>query len=380
MNKFYLVKRYILVSMISIPFTYCGNQTPPTEVSSSIKITRNGDTFLIPKGLQTGRLISKNRACYFDDVDSTEMALNILLETANPRETELVQSIMSYTGLPANFSIYRGDVSNALATQYQNERLIIYNKDLFSRIDRESDSYWSSVFIIAHEIGHHLSFNLHSINSMEAELEADRFAAAILYKMGADSSQVQLAVRSKLISNRVDTKTHPSKSRRLEAIQKSWLKTSELSLDQASPPPPHDQHVFKELRKDKMWDIQMCGDDFGPWVPEHDDNQLLKTLEIEGIVLSKKDDTNEQINPEYQKKATILIQITGLGDSLTNAIGLTLGERSEFEAYYCESRVTANSNLFEEIFKPGRRIIFDAYGIAENDHFRVRIAQVRTAK
>jgi hypothetical protein len=77
--------------------------------------------------------------------------------------------------------------------------------------------------------------------------------------------------------------------------------------------------------------------------------------------------------------ATILIQITGISETQENQIGLTVGEKSEFEAYYCESRVTANTNLFEEIFKPGRRIIFDAYGIAENDYFRVRIAKIRTA-
>jgi hypothetical protein len=360
-------------------FSDCGNSTTESNQTVSVKTTGTGDTFVIPKAQTSGRLISNGRACYFDKVDSTEMALNILLETANPRETELVRSMMSYTGLPANFSIYRGDVSNALATQYQNERLIIYNKDLFSRIDRESDSYWSSVFIMAHEIGHHLSFNLHSSNSMESELEADRFAAAILYKMGADSSQVQLAVRSKFISNRVDTKTHPSKSRRLEAIQNSWLKSAVLSLDKASPPPPHDQDVFKELNIQQMWNITMCGDDFGPWVPEHDDVELIKSIEIQGIVLSKKDNNEENLNPEHQKMATILIQITGISETQENQIGLTVGEKSEFEAYYCESRVTANTNLFEEIFKPGRRIIFDAYGIAENDYFRVRIAKIRTA-
>lgn len=196
MCRWFIFKRYLLVSFIGMTFSYCGNSTTESNQTVSVKTTGTGDTFVIPKAQTSGRLVSNTFACYFDKVNSTEMALNIIMGMANPRETQLVQSMMSYTGVPANFSIYRGDVSNALATQYRNERLIIYNKDLFSRIDRESDSYWSSVSIIAHEIGHHLSFNLHSSNSIELELEADQFVAAILYKMGADSSLVQLAVRS----------------------------------------------------------------------------------------------------------------------------------------------------------------------------------------
>lgn len=84
----------------------------------------------------------------------------------------------------------------------------------------------------------------------------------------------------------------------MEAIQQSWLKSVELSLDKASPPPPHDQDVLKELSSEQMWDISMCGDDFGPWSPQHEDVQLLKSKPMQGIVLSKKENNTENMNPE----------------------------------------------------------------------------------
>lgn len=366
--------------LLSLFVSACSDDKNNTMATATLKDTLL-EYFIPPTPEANGHLQANARVCYFDNVTKSEAALNLSLEMGDARENDLVKKIMGYSGLPANFSIYRGDVSNALATLYKNERLVIYNKDLFYRIDKESKSYWASIFILAHEIGHHLSFNLISSDPIQAELEADRFAATILFKMGADTAEVLQAIRSKFISNTEQTKSHPSRQDRIQNVLAAWSAAASLSVEQSCPPPPHDQDIFKELDTTKMWDISVCGDDFGPWTPEHDDNQLLKTLEIKGVVCSKKDNPNEeQLNPEHQKKASILIEIIGLDAGRENQIGLQVGEKSEFEAWYCESRVTANSNLFEEIFEPGRRIIFDAYGIAENDYFRVRIARVRTAK
>lgn len=151
---------------------------------------------------------------------------------------------MNYAGLPANFRIYRGEVSNAMATLYKNQRLVIYKKDLFYRIDEESRSYWASIFILAHAIGHHLSFNLISSDPIQAELEADQFAATILFKMGTDTSESLQAIRSKLISNTKQTKTHPSRQQRIQKIIEAWTAAASLSIEQSCPPPPHDQDVL----------------------------------------------------------------------------------------------------------------------------------------
>lgn len=200
-----------------------------------------GNNFEPPTAKKQGLLILNSRACYFDDVDSIEKKLEIKIDTPSRRETEQINSIMSYTGLPQNFKIYRGDINNAMATMVNDQRLIIYNKDLFARIDDIDSSYWSSMFILAHEIGHHLAYNISDTSSMlNAELEADIFAGAILYKMGADSNQVIAAVASRFISNTKDTKTHPAKYKRIAAIKKSWYQSSQLRYLSAIPPPIRD--------------------------------------------------------------------------------------------------------------------------------------------
>lgn len=191
------------------------------------------------RAIENGVLTLTSRACNFGHVDSLEKKLKIKLDEPSTRELQEINTIMDYVGLPQNFTIYRGDVDNAMATFADNQRLIIYNKDLFSTIDAIDNSYWSSLFIIAHEIGHHLSYNiLDENNQKKSEIEADRFAANILYKMGADSLEVISAVSSHLISNIEDTPTHPSKSKRITAVKDSWKTASMLSYRSAVPPEP----------------------------------------------------------------------------------------------------------------------------------------------
>ena len=110
-------------------------------------------------------------ACYFDDIDSIEKKTRIKIDTPSKREVQEIKDIMAYAGLPQNFTVYRGDISNAMATTIGNQRLIVYNKDLFTRMDGSDSSYWSSLFILAHEIGHHLAYNMSASNSAFAKLE-----------------------------------------------------------------------------------------------------------------------------------------------------------------------------------------------------------------
>lgn len=202
-----------------------------------------GNHFQEPVENKIGFLKLSSRACYFADTDSIEKKTQIKIDTPSCREIEQIQSIMEYAGLPQNFKIYRGNIDNALATTVDNKRLIIYNKDLFTTLDEMSSSYWTSLFIIAHEIGHHLANNITEDNNiLQSELDADNFAAFVLYKMGADSNQVTEAVSSGLISTTHDSKTHPSKEKRIETVKKSWKESFDLRFLSAIPPVIHDAY------------------------------------------------------------------------------------------------------------------------------------------
>lgn len=215
----------------------------------SCNYKNNSLDFQEPNKKQKGFLTLNSRACYFADADSIEKQTHIKIDTPSCREIEQIASIMEYAGLPQNFTIYRGNIDNALATVVNNQRLIIYNKDLFAAMDAMSSSYWTSLFIIAHEIGHHLANNISETNNLlNAELEADRFAGFILYKMGADSNQVIDAVSSNLISTLKNSKTHPSKQNRIEAVKNSWLESYNLHYLSAIPPAIND-HFSQALNK-----------------------------------------------------------------------------------------------------------------------------------
>jgi hypothetical protein len=203
---------------------------------------KSANTFQAPTDKEQGYLSLSSRACYFADADSIEKLTHIKIDTPSCREIEQIQSIMEYAGLPQNFKIYRGNIDNALATVVNNQRLIIYNKDLFSILDEVSSSYWTSLFIIAHEIGHHLANNISDTsNLLQSELDADKFASFILYKMGADSTQVTEAIASNLISANKDSKTHPAKNKRLQTVKQSWMEAFELRYLSAIPPKINDE-------------------------------------------------------------------------------------------------------------------------------------------
>jgi hypothetical protein len=269
----------------------------------------SGNSFVPPTSKNKGVLITNSRACYFNDIDSIAKELKVQIDTPSRREIEEIQTIMNYVGLPQNFKIYRGDIDNAMATIVNNQRLIIYNKDLFTRIDDLDSTYWSSLFIIAHEIGHHLAYNItDTSNAIDAELEADAFAGSTLYKMGADSNQVILAVESKFISNKKDTKTHPAKYRRIEAVKRSWYQASVLRYQGAVPPPPTDTVSTEEFFDNELFHVEghLLYD-----LPPKKIISLIKEIEIKskGVIIDFEYGETDYRYDNYRQISKMLVRI-----------------------------------------------------------------------
>src|SRR5690606_38431116 len=82
---------------------------------------------------------------------------NIIIQTPRPRELHQINAILKFSGLGANFEIYSASINNAMATVIDNKRYILYDPELLSSTDIKSGNYWSSMSILAHEIGHHLA-------------------------------------------------------------------------------------------------------------------------------------------------------------------------------------------------------------------------------
>ena len=147
----------------------------------------------------------------------------------------MVQRIMGFTGLPANFVVTAGPVDNAAAVILLDkaqvpQRVIAFNPDFIAASTRATGGdTWAPVSIMAHEIGHHLSG--HTITGGGSrpaiELEADRFSGYVLHKMGAALADATKAILT--FGTDADQPTHPSKSRRAAAIAQGWQESCRQS-------------------------------------------------------------------------------------------------------------------------------------------------------
>ena len=143
---------------------------------------------------------------------------------------KIIAGIMDVVGLEANFKIKTANVPNVEAAIRHRQRYILYNPEFIRDVNYATQDKWPAIFILAHEIGHHL--NGHTtlgVNSRpEIEMEADKFAGFILCKMGATLEQAQLAMH--FIASTEASKTHPARMDRLAAIAKGWNKAQAQNI------------------------------------------------------------------------------------------------------------------------------------------------------
>lgn len=145
-----------------------------------------------------------------------DKALNIILDAA---------------GLSKTFILYPcNNTDNAAAFTYKGERYIFYNTKFMRSVNANSNN-WSDLFILAHEIGHHVNGHTKDIIlyasdiiddetlslSRMQEVQADKFAGFVLSKLGADKQSI-IDVISTFSSIGDDSmSTHPNRQKRINA-------------------------------------------------------------------------------------------------------------------------------------------------------------------
>jgi len=165
------------------------------------------------------------------NIPSTEIGSEIPAFITHDDAEKLVENIMNVVGLKPNFKLKEAKVPNVEANIRHHTRYILYNPEFISLVNKATKDKWSAIFILAHEIGHHL--NGHTVmgkNSRPSiELEADEFAGFVLQKMGASLEQAQLVMY--YISKPEVSKTHPARGDRMLAIEKGWNKSAMQSAN-----------------------------------------------------------------------------------------------------------------------------------------------------
>ena len=153
------------------------------------------------------------------------------------KEVDLALEKILYTiGASKNFELVPCDkIRNAAAITFKGDRYILYDKDWISNASSSSNK-WSVLFILAHEVGHHINghtrdFLLSSVLDTEPlekrridELQADEWAAFVVSKLGASLNEIEKIVDF-LGSDENDLySSHPDKAKRLAAVKKGFEK------------------------------------------------------------------------------------------------------------------------------------------------------------
>jgi tetratricopeptide (TPR) repeat protein len=135
-------------------------------------------------------------------------------------------------------------IENAIALIHpeSHNRIVMYDNNYFSSIT--GNDYWFKVFVLSHEIAHHL--NGHTIQmknnyesyipSQKRELDCDYFAGHILYKLGARESDI-VKVFDQLPDALSENESHPKNYKRLNYALKGFndeLNRMKEDLDQYS--------------------------------------------------------------------------------------------------------------------------------------------------
>lgn len=301
-----------------------------------------------PTDINEGKIDGVVGGCGFN---KTSEQNSITLHQPRPRELSQIKSILKFSGLSSNFKIFSANIENAVATVINNERYILYDPRLLAYTDQQSGNYWSSMSILAHEIGHHLSG--HTITNKGSnpsdELEADKFSGFVLYKLGASLSHAKAAMET--LGSETESLTHPAKQRRLEAIEKGWNDANETRYNSAIPPPPPNI------------------DDFSGGMSEFNTENLLN--EDSYLAFKSKNGNGSWVSDKYEgiiteadeRSTTYEIYITKVIGNDEN--GLKVNDKISINLYDpWDAKQTvgrAGHSWLYSILVPGRRIRF-AYG------------------
>jgi tetratricopeptide (TPR) repeat protein len=185
-------------------------------------------TLLLVQSLLAQEELTIQHSCNFAAADSPG---EVYTYEASSEAKQIVEQIMQMNVLPQNFVIKSADCNNALATTIGRQRFILYSTAFLENFKKEANTKWAAYCVLAHEIGHHLSnHDLEESNPAvrkKYELEADKFAGGILFRLGATLEEAQAGINTFSLENA--STTHPPKRARLEAVAVGWKQAEELA-------------------------------------------------------------------------------------------------------------------------------------------------------
>jgi len=218
---------------------------------------------------------------YGNSIDAAKLCVVVQdnsFSTNKDADTAL-NKILSVIGASKRFVVQPcGNIDNAVAVSYKGIRYILYDNAFMSEIANKTNT-WSNTSILAHEVGHHI--NGHSVDVLLLasdvvkpkslgdkrlqELEADEFSGFILAKLGATLTQASEAI-SLLANDKDDSfSTHPSKSKRLNAIKIGFnnaMGNNPVKYEKTSTALTAEEYFYRGYEKVKLKDYYSAIEDY----------------------------------------------------------------------------------------------------------------------
>jgi hypothetical protein len=168
-------------------------------------------------GQESGRV---DGVCLFG---SDRLKEPLYLFPSDRRALGIFQQWLELSGAQVDFSVRAANVPDVASAESGNQRLLLYNQFILDRFEKADRKDWRVALQIAHQIGHlasHHQFVLEARLRTETEIEADRFAGYLLYRLGAMPNDIKSASKIFLESQR--NAVYPNPDTRASAVTEGW--------------------------------------------------------------------------------------------------------------------------------------------------------------
>lgn len=239
------------------------------------------------------RLNAQISICGLTGYDAQQNTINCLLSDQTSK-SNVVDIISSQIGIAPNFvfkSCPNTINAKAIVNPFKNNaRYILFDFDYFGQLYDNNPA--STIFIVAHEIGHHINGHLNPKNynnileKQKLELESDYFAGFIMFKLGFAEGDIIRTING-LPDPESDYSTHPRNSKRLDYALRGFL--NEANKYKAEVYRLRDQ--FENETKIKLYDDLIKA--LNAYALEDDQKQL----DIALYIISKIGNEHEVIKP-----------------------------------------------------------------------------------
>lgn len=178
--------------------------------------------------------------CSYVSTDESYNLYEIINSVKNTDDeiSEIVERIVDKYGGASNFILQKmKGYGNCSAFTEKGLRYILYDRDFLQyQMNISETNYWAVIFIIAHEIGHHINGHARSsiggADNRNMELEADRFAGFIFKKLGGNRDDLSKILDQTSFDLFSYNSTHPAKIDRITVAYEGFDNaTNEIELE-----------------------------------------------------------------------------------------------------------------------------------------------------